>query len=311
MLNFRYHVVSLVAVFLALLIGILIGIGALDRTTVDFLQNRLDAVEANANARSQENDSLKTQVDHLGQSATATAPFAVTNRLTQVPTLLVAVRGVDSARVTGTVELARRAGAIAPGVLWLEEKWALDDESDVAALAKATGVALGTKAEVRAAAFDAFVGRLLIGPVPDNDVLRGLVDGGFVAYEGVGDAGNRSLAQLGGPGTHAVFVLGADGTLTARQSLLPFARSAVKTGLPLVGAEVYRAEENGPGRGSFVGVVRSDGELAAAVSTVDDFDEPSGPAVALLALSDLGRNVVGHFGFGDDATAVAPDWWQP
>ena len=44
MLNLRYHVVSLVAVFLALGIGVIMGATVIDRVTVDQLRNRLDSV---------------------------------------------------------------------------------------------------------------------------------------------------------------------------------------------------------------------------------------------------------------------------
>ncbi len=50
MINFRFHLVSLVAVFLALAIGIVMGYGVLGQPTVDTLQDRIDVVEANAEA---------------------------------------------------------------------------------------------------------------------------------------------------------------------------------------------------------------------------------------------------------------------
>jgi hypothetical protein len=47
------------------------------------------------------------------------------------------------------------------------------------------------------------------------------------------------------------------------------------------------------------------------VATVDDVDRPSGPAISVLALAGVLRGDVGHYGFGEGATAVAPQWWQP
>jgi hypothetical protein len=74
---------------------------------------------------------------------------------------------------------------------------------------------------------------------------------------------------------------------------------------------VFVETEDGPGRGALVSVVRAESTLATEVATVDDVDRPSGPAVALLALADLLRGVVGHYGFGEGAVAPAPQWWQP
>ena len=42
MINFRFHVVSLIAIFLALALGVVIGAGVIDRGVVDALDNRLD-----------------------------------------------------------------------------------------------------------------------------------------------------------------------------------------------------------------------------------------------------------------------------
>ena len=46
MINFRFHVVSLIAIFLALALGVVIGAGVIDRGVVDTLNNRLDSVES-------------------------------------------------------------------------------------------------------------------------------------------------------------------------------------------------------------------------------------------------------------------------
>ena len=45
MVNLRYHIVSIVAVFLALGIGIVMGSTVVDRGIVDVLNRRVDGVE--------------------------------------------------------------------------------------------------------------------------------------------------------------------------------------------------------------------------------------------------------------------------
>jgi Copper transport outer membrane protein, MctB len=47
------------------------------------------------------------------------------------------------------------------------------------------------------------------------------------------------------------------------------------------------------------------------VSTVDDLDLTEGRIAAVLALSDLGRNVVGQYGFGAGAEKSLPAWSIP
>jgi len=310
-INFRFHIVSLVAVFLALAIGIVMGYGVLGQPTVRGLQNRIDKVEANANARARENDQLRSQVDNLDAAIAAFGPFAVTDRLSAVPILVVAVRGVDAGTLSTTVDLARRAGADAPGILWLESKWALSGQRDTAALAKALGVAVGKPATVRQAGWRALVTRLSHGNTESTDLLGVLSDAGFVTYEGSGNGANRALGTLGGPATRVLLAVGTEGTLSAKQLLVPFARAAVTVGLPLAAVEDYRQVDNGPSRGSLVDLIRSDAALTKKISTIDDLDHPSGAVASILTLADLGRGVIGHYGYGDGASGPAPAWSQP
>ena len=44
MINFRFHVVSLIAIFLALALGVVMGYGVLGQPTVDTLQGREQAL---------------------------------------------------------------------------------------------------------------------------------------------------------------------------------------------------------------------------------------------------------------------------
>jgi hypothetical protein len=310
-INFRFHLVSLVAVFLALAVGIVMGYGVLGQPTVDTLRHRIDTVEANAEARRHENDALRSEIEQLNDVAGATSSFVVTDRLRDVHVLVVAVRGLDGDTMTNTVELARRGGADAPGIIWLEEKWGLGSGDDRRALANAIDTSATKRSTLRERGLRALANRLASGPGLGADLLRVLTDGGFVSYERVGDGGNRALTELGGVGTNVLFMVGTDGGVPAKQLLPAFARASVAVGVPLVTSELYRQEDNGPGRGTLVGLVRSDENLAKQVSTVDDLDRPSGPVVALLALADLGRGVIGHYGLSEGASAPAPAWWQP
>ena len=80
MLDFRYHVASLVAVFLALTVGILVGVGISGRGFVDKserrkVQNRIDRLQSRLDELSSENDSLRTA--QLSDRAFVTDAYAV------------------------------------------------------------------------------------------------------------------------------------------------------------------------------------------------------------------------------------------
>ena len=61
MIDFRYHLVSIVAVFLALAIGIVLGATQLQRQTVDVLQSTSNSLRNQLSAASAERDSYQAQ----------------------------------------------------------------------------------------------------------------------------------------------------------------------------------------------------------------------------------------------------------
>jgi len=122
MINFRFHLVSLIAVFLALALGVVMGATVIDQAIVDSLNTRIDDVRNEANAQRSENSDLRRELDRLRSYVEGTDDFAVAGRLDGVPVAVMALRNVDGDTVNRAVELAQVAGAAAPGVLWLEEK---------------------------------------------------------------------------------------------------------------------------------------------------------------------------------------------
>jgi hypothetical protein len=100
MFDLRYHVASLAAVFLALIIGILVGVGISDRGLVDSaktkflqdevasLQKRLDNQATQSSDRSRARQAMQTFVND-------TYPTLVRNRLKNKQVAVVFVGSVD------------------------------------------------------------------------------------------------------------------------------------------------------------------------------------------------------------------------
>ena len=72
MIDFRYHVVSIVAIFLALTVGLVIGASILSKGVADSLKS--DLAQRNDQIKSQQNqiNDLKTQINQ--QRSTSAAP---------------------------------------------------------------------------------------------------------------------------------------------------------------------------------------------------------------------------------------------
>ena len=139
MINFRYHLVSLVAVFLALTVGIVVGATIVNNAIVSDLKSRIDHVEKHADTEHNQNQALSAQAKQLQSYLSIAGPYVVEGRLTAVPVVVVAERGVDRATVRNLVTLMQDAGAQAPAIVWLEGKWLLKQPSDRTALARIVG----------------------------------------------------------------------------------------------------------------------------------------------------------------------------
>lgn len=308
MINFRFHLISLIAVFLALAVGVVMGYGVLGQPTVDTLQSRVDTVERRANEIRSENDRLRSEQARLEALLADVDQFAATSRLSGASVLPIAVRGVDSGKVTETVRLARDGGASVPGIVWLEDKWNLEGDDDAAELAALVGSTSTSRAGIRDDAARALANRIVVGPQSGRtDLLAELDDAGYVSFEEV-DGVTFDPSRLEARSSRMLVVGGNGASVPFAHSALPVAAALAETGRLVAVADAWTERDKGPARGAELGVIR-DGDLSDQVATLDDFDTVDGPLVAVLVLGDLGRGVVGHYGFGSGADRAAPEWW--
>jgi hypothetical protein len=316
MINFRFHVVSIVAVFLALALGVVMGSTVVDRAIVSSLRNRIDRVERHADQQQAENDALRAELGQRDAGTEASAPFAVTNRLTGVGLAVVVEAGASAEAVDSLVTLARTAGSNIGGALEVTPAW--DDDAKVADLRAAAGVAAGGARAVRAAAWNVLARRIAAGVAADPaaDPLARLADAGFVAYREVGGSTSAPPAfpaAWPGAGARAVYVVRPTaGDATAQAARTAYRAGALaEAGVDTTAAEDHRDGEGVPARGVVLANVRDDETLRVRLSTVDDFDIVEGRVASILSSADLGRGVSGRYGFGAGAEAPLPAWWAP
>jgi hypothetical protein len=320
MISFRFHVVSITAVFLAIAIGVVIGSTYVDDGVVTPLRNRIDTVNERADETRAENERLEGELATARDVISLSADYAVSDRLTDVPVALVAVRGVDESAVERIAVLARRAGASVPGVLWLEPRWDLEGEGDADALRAIVGGSDESVEELRAAAWDAVARELAseaategadASTAPGTEVLVALEEGGFVSTDALGDD-SVSIDDLGGAQPRVLLVTGvrAEGNLGG---MVPTVLdSAVDAGLVTVVADVHVDSQEGPDRAQLLTDLLEPGDLLDRVVVVDAADREEGRVAAVLALHDAVGSEGGlHYGYGDGADAVLPSWTEP
>jgi hypothetical protein len=312
MINFRFHIVSLIAVFLALALGVVMGATVVNRAIVDRLNSRIDTVEKNANARKTESDQLRGQVGQLNGYIDGTKDYAVAGRLDGTTLAAIATRGVDADAVKQTVTLAQQAGARAPGIIWLEGKLALSDADTVRQLGELLGKTGQNAKATRDEAWNAIASRVATGggaATNGRDLLAALADAGFISFEPVGNQGDGfSAASFTGGDVRVLLIDGTNGQVNGNEVLAPLGNALVANRLRLVVGDVFAQKDKGPKRGAMLAPIRGDDALKQAVSTVDDLDLVEGRVASVLALADMNRNVVGQYGYGTGASKSAPEW---
>src|SRR4051812_29061064 len=96
MVSFRYHLFSIIAVFLALAVGIAMGATVVDKATVDLLRGQISAARAQRNATQSQFESIKKQKDDQDAFEQGVFPQFVEGSLTGVPVMIVDVQGHDA-----------------------------------------------------------------------------------------------------------------------------------------------------------------------------------------------------------------------
>jgi hypothetical protein len=123
MIDFRYHLVSIVAVFLALAIGIVLGSTELQGHTLDVLQSTSDSLRSQLSAASAQRDSYQSQSSAAEQFLQNAEPTLLGGRLTGQKVVLITEPGAPSGVISGVQKAATTAGATVTGQVSLQPKF--------------------------------------------------------------------------------------------------------------------------------------------------------------------------------------------
>ncbi len=299
MINFRYHVVSILAVFLALAIGTVMGASFVGRGVIDNLQKRIDSVQGRVDRQRDENDRLQGDNDRLNAYVEATQNFTVARSLVGVRGNVVAERGTNAETVDAQVALLRQGGGTVPGVVWLEPLWTLDTADSVQALRLATGLTNRSKPALRVAAARLLGQRLGSTAPPTDDLLTKLVDAKFITLSGTAGTNAPTAADFTGPSTR-VLEIGGPGHPVPNDLVPSIATGALDASVPVAVGEVFVANDQGPDRAAWIDAIANADALRDRISTIDDLELVEGRVGATLALSELGLGTVGNYGISRD-----------
>ena len=129
MINFRYHVVSLTAVFLALAIGLVVGTAALNGPVSENLREQVTAVSKdNSNLRDQQNQ-YRDELNRAQDFATEVSPSLLNGKLAGRKVLIVGLPGSQD-YVDQVISMLTVAGATVSAKVTVQDKF-FDPLSDL------------------------------------------------------------------------------------------------------------------------------------------------------------------------------------
>lgn len=315
MIDFRYHLVSIIAIFLALGLGIVVGSTALQPTVV----GTLDTTSSIQKQRIEKLLATNAQQDHEltsdKQFAQAAEPELLRQLLPAQRVVIVEAPGASSQVTSGIIHAVQDAGGVISGQVQLHATFLNSisgTQSQLQQLAQqfappglvlGSGSALSQASQVLASALltKDGPGQPVAGQrdVAATEALNGFGAEGFLTVSGH-PAARATLAVVITPATspppgHA------GSTPIASQSLVTVAQqlSLASRGTVLAGSVA------GSVAGSAIGVMRSGG-TGPHLSTVDDADTVIGQIVVAMALAGQLRGVSGNYGIDQGATGVGP-----
>ena len=314
MIDFRYHLVSLVSVFLALAIGLVLGATALKPGTTAVLQataknerHQIDQLIATGKVNQQ-------QYAADQEFAQAAAPHLLAHLLDGQRVVIVTAPGAPDSVTSGVTKALGEAGATVTGQVQLQPRFFDPGSGSQQALARlaqhvAPPAVTLTGGSPMAQAGKVLAGAILTGgnpgqPVPGQpdstarSVLAGLSAGGFVSVSSGNPAARATLAVVVIPASPP----GTSDSNLASQYLVTLAQQFDLAGR----GSVVAGTVAGSVTGSAIDVMRAGGRQAH-LSSVDDADMVSGQIAVAQALYERLQGVSGNYGIsGSNGAAPSP-----
>ena len=287
MISVRRHALTIVAIFLALAIGLVLGVTSSGQSTSDS-----EAAD-------------ETTVARLEGIADSLALAVTDERLEDRPVLFVQTPGASEEDVDAVAQAVGAAGGLDAGRILLTEKaFAPDDEEELSSVID--GLPLGGAATPegadpgmrlglalsRAAMLDPATSETYLSDDERGDVMTSLADAEFVSYEeGTLRAGGLAVVVAGSDG-------GVHGTAGERTASLARQLESDSDGV------VVASRSGGSAADGAVSELRGLGDTG--VTTVDNVASAPGRLAVVLGLAEQLDDGSGAYGLRSNADAAVP-----
>jgi len=122
-IDFRYHLVSIIAVFLALAIGIVLGSTELQGNTIDVLRTSSNLLKNELDQSNAQRNTAQAQLQNDQAFLAKAEPRLLANELTGDRVVLVTEPGASSVVISNVQQAAKQAGATVTGEVAIQPKF--------------------------------------------------------------------------------------------------------------------------------------------------------------------------------------------
>ncbi len=303
MIDFRYHLVSIVSIFLALAVGIALGAGPLKGTLSDTINNEIASLRTDKAKLNEQLNAANKGNDQRDAFIAASNKQLLAGRLATETVDIIVLPGADGSLVKDTTATVAQAGAKIGATVEIKSAWVEDS-------AKQVRTDLGTKladqlglstADEQSDLDRALAAALQTGSAQTSKtVLKALGDAKLVSVD-------RDVVT---PATSVVVVSDTVSTTpasVAEAQAKDLVNLAVALDAKMTVGVLASNTGVDPGTGvSVVSTARSMGSVTRNLSTVDDAGLPMGQASVVLAMRGEATGTSGQFGVGSDASDLFP-----
>jgi Copper transport outer membrane protein, MctB len=304
-IDFRYHLVSIIAVFLALAVGLVVGATALSGKSLDLLQAAQQAALGRIAALEHDNSSLTNQQKADEAFANAASPLLVRGLLTGQKVVVVTAPSYNTAVAAGVTKALQQAGATVTGQVNLNGSFLATDghdedqltqlaqnfaaQADVTQPVQSASPVSGQQAASRVLAASLLTaGGNGLPPADSTAILRAFSTAGYVSIA-------SGASPVSAPASLAVLVApGGAAAQTGRRVLVALAVALRNAG----SGAVMVGGSDSVGSNTVIDAENK----ARQVSTVDNADTETGQIMTVQALRRvLDHKPIGQYGIGPGA----------
>jgi hypothetical protein len=306
----RYHLVSIMAIFLALGLGVVVGTTVINPGLVKNLNSQTDGLKQDLRDLQTNFLDLQSQLNTMNTFSEEAMPYLVGETLFGQQVVIVTEEGVDARAVAETRRALDLSGAEILTTLTVRPTMAGETPASQHELADLLGLSSTTSSDqLSRDAARSLARRLATDPGGDlsgqPDLLGEMLSQGFLVSSAPGISDSK-LKDIGGRGQVVVAVGGGtDDELSPTSALFmePFVTELIASNVTS-GAGESLASNDG-----FVVELRStvDDSSVAPLVTVDNIDLPMGASAMVLGLQEaLTDGTGGDYGVKEGTTGLLP-----